>query len=391
MTNRTMRRRSTPHSAAALLLTAALAVSTGVAACSGAGTLSRVPAPSVTVAPDPARFQSRLQALRDSMDIQGVSAAVILSDGSLWNGEAGEAAPGVPVESATVFDAGSIGKMFTAAILLQLADEGALDLDSAIDRWLPAAPGADRVTPRMLLTHTSGWADIWHDPSLIPRLVSAPMRRWTPAEILDATPPPTAEPGTAWNYSSSGYVALGMIAEAAAGVSFATLLRARLLEPLGLERTVHGAFDEPAGPLAHAWLDINDDGVPEDFTALLPATSWRTAAGAAGAIITSATDLAVFTRALLTGELHGAATAARLREDWVHRPDGNRHGLGVLRMDLDGVELVGHRGNAAGYSAAAWHAPGPGITIAVLSNRHAVLVTPIVAALLDAALDAALP
>ena len=133
--------------------------------------------------------------------------------------------------------------------------------------------------------------------------------------------------------------------------------------------------------VAHAWLDIDNEGSAEDFTALLPATSWRTAAGAAGSIITSARDLAVFTRAFVGGRLHGAVMAARAQQ-WVDRPDGHRHGLGVIQVDLDGEHLVGHRGHAAGYSAEAWHSAETGRTLVVLTNAHALLLTPMVQALL---------
>lgn len=348
-------------------------------------TATLAPARQATGPPDPGALQEALETVRDSMEVRGVSAAVIQPDGTVWTGQAGESFPDASIEPETLFDAGSVGKMFTAAVVLQLAGEGAVDLDAPIDRWLPDAPHAERVTPRMLLTHTSGWADVWDDPSFLPRLVSAPAKRWTPAEILAATPPPVAEPGARWEYSSSGYAALGAIAEAATGEPFGTLVRERVIDPLGLERTVHGAYEEPALPVAHGWLDIDDDGTPEDFTALLPATAWRTSAGPAGAILTTAADLARFTRAFLTGELHGEAMARRIAEERVARPDGNRHGLGFLEIEIAGKKLAGHRGNSAGYSAAAWHAPEAGITVAVLTNKHGVLVTPFVEALLMAA------
>jgi D-alanyl-D-alanine carboxypeptidase len=343
---------------------------------------SAIPAATPTAAHD-ARLQAALETARDSMEIRGISAAVIRADGSVWTGVAGESAPGVAIERTTAFDAGSVAKMFTAAVVLGLAAAGTVDLDGTVAQWLPDAPNAERVTPRMLLNHTSGWSDAWEVPSLVGRVVGAPLRRWTAADVLAATPAPRGEPGASWYYSSTGYVALGEVAERASGRAFDELLRELILVPLDLEHTVHGAYADPVGPLAHGWLDIDNDGVAENFTALLPAVSFRTAAGTAGAILTTASDAARFTRAFVTGELAGAAA---IRE-WVARPDGNHHGLGVLRIELDGIELIGHRGNAAGYSAAAWHAPESGVTVAVLTNRHGVLVSPVVAALLGVLRD----
>jgi D-alanyl-D-alanine carboxypeptidase len=370
------KRGGAPFDRKSLVLRRGLAVWVALTAC---GAPAQSPAD-----PSPERLRATLESVRDSLEIRGVSAAMILPDGRLWTGEAGESSPGVPIEAATLFDVGSVAKMFTAAVILGLAEEGVVDLDEPIRRWLPDTPNADRVTPRMLLAHTSGWADAWSDRSFIPRLVSAPMRRWTADDILAATAGPVAEPGDAWSYSSTGYVALGVVAEAATGRGFNTLLRARVLDRLELDRTVHGAYEDPVEPIAHAWLDINGDGSAEDFTALLPPIAFRTAAGPAGAILTTAAELAAFTRALVNGALHSKATAAEMRR-WVPRPDGNQHGLGVLRIELDGTELIGHRGNAAGYSAAAWHAPEKDITVVVLTNEHARSVAPVVGALLRAA------
>lgn len=321
-----------------------------------------------------------LEAGRDSLAARGISAAVILADGEMWTGQAGESTPGSPVTRDMTFDAGSVGKMFTAAIVLQLVEEDRIGLDEAIASWLPEAPNAERVTPRMLLTHTSGWPDVWDDASFVPSLAAAPTRRWTLEEVLAAMPETVNEPGV-WDYSSSGYVALGLIVEKAGGATFGALVNARLLKPLGLAHTVHGAYADPPEPLAHGWLDVNQDGTPEDFTLLLPAISFRSAAGPAGGMISTAADLARFTRAFVTGELHGSIVVTDTTE-WVDRPDGNRHGLGVLITELDGTLLVGHRGNSAGYSSAAWHAPQLDVTVVVLTNAHGILVTPIVSELL---------
>lgn len=70
---------------------------------------------------------------------------------------------------------------------------------------------------------------------------------------------------------------------------------------------------------------------------------------------------------------------------WVDRPDGNRYGLGLLRIEGGDTPLIGHKGNSAGYSASVFHDPASGITVAILTNAHAVDVTPIGYSLLEAA------
>jgi hypothetical protein len=70
---------------------------------------------------------------------------------------------------------------------------------------------------------------------------------------------------------------------------------------------------------------------------------------------------------------------------WVNRPDGNRYGLGLLRLEREAGPLIGHKGNSAGYSAAVFHDPDSGVTVALLTNAHAVDVTPGAVTLLEAA------
>lgn len=335
---------------------------------------------------DSARLAFALDSTRDAMAIPGASAALIFPDGRTWAGTSGVAFDTVSVTPATVFQIGSITKTFTAALTVQLAGEGILSLDDTLARWLPQVPNADRITLRQILNHTSGMGDVWDDPGFVPRLIAAPARRWTAGDLLALMPDPTLAPGEGWSYSSSAYVALGHVLEAVSATPVADLLRTRLFVPLSLSRTFYAATDSATDPRAHAFLDVNNDGTAEDFTRMLPATAFLTAAGPSGAVVATPGDTARWLRALCTG---GVVSHEGWREmtAWVERPDGNHHGLGVLRVELDGAVLYGHRGNSAGFSAAAWHAPEAGVTVAVLTNAHGVLVAPIVRALLAAARD----
>lgn len=343
-------------------------------------------------APAVAAGQGAWQAAFDSactaLQARGAAAAVILPDGrtqTLVHGFADSVARVVP---RTAFEIGSITKTFTAALVLALAAEGSLDLDAPFTRDVGGFPYESEATLRQLLHHTSGLADVFDHPEFIPLLVFDPDRRWTPRETFDWLEPPRAAPGARWDYSSTGYHLLGMAAVRAGGAPLGAQLRRRFIEPLGLVRTFYAAEESVAAPAAHAYLDHDGDGVEDDMTLLVPPTAFRTAAGAAGAMVSSAPDLARWIRALVGGEVLGDSLRREMTR-WVERPDGHRHGLGVLRIEIDGVALIGHRGNSMGFSAAAWHAPEHGITIAVLTNRHGVLVTPIVRALLRRALDAA--
>lgn len=355
-----------------------------------AGTLSlSLFLPSVAVSgqePSGPELQEALDSGRIALGARGVSAAVIFPDGSIWTGVSGEAYDGMPVEPATLFEIGSVTKTFTAALVVGLAADGVLSLDDPVREWVEDSPAPPGATLRHLLQHTSGLADAATDSTYIPSMIANPVRVWDPRETFPYLGGPVGEPGEAFHYSSTGYLLAGLAVEAAAESPFAELLRERVLDPLGMERTVFGATEPPSPPEAHPFIDLDGDGSPEDLRRLIPSTAFLTSAGAAGALLSTADDLARGLRGIHTGALLGPE-AYRTMTTFVDRPDGRSYGLGVLRDErLDGVRL-GHEGNSAGFGAAAWHLPDEGITVAVLANVHLTRLEPIVAALLEAVRD----
>jgi len=329
-----------------------------------------------------ARLQAILDSARSALDAPGASAAVMLPGGRMWTGVSGIAAPGHPVTAMTVFELGSVTKTYTAALTLLLVEEGRLSLDASLAQWFPELPDADQVTVRQLLNHTSGLHDPAQEPDYVPALLAQPARVWTVPDLLARMKEPYHPPGEGWHYTNTGYHLAGKILEAVTGDSLPALTRRRLFVPHGFARSYFGGREPVPEPRAHAFIDINDDGTLEDVSALIPSTAFLTAAGAAGALLSTAADAAGFMRALHAGDVLAAASRMELTR-WVDRPDGNRHGLGVLRIAMDGVTLLGHKGNSAGFSAAVFHVPDVDVTIAVLTNRHATDVTPVVRALLE--------
>jgi CubicO group peptidase (beta-lactamase class C family) len=139
--------------------------------------------------------------------------------------------------------------------------------------------------------------------------------------------------------------------------------------------------------MAHAYIDINDDGTPEDVTAMVQLTAFITAAWSAGAVAATASDLATWIRAYARGEV----ARGPLFEDmtrWVDRGDGSYYGMGLIKKQHGDRTILGHRGASAGFSASAWHAPDVNITVVVLTNGHLKDVDPIAFALFDAAVRA---
>jgi D-alanyl-D-alanine carboxypeptidase len=329
-------------------------------------------------------LQVVLDSARASLDIPGAAAAVVFADGSIWEGASGLAKPGSPVTTTTAFELGSISKVYTATTVLSLVAEGLLDPEDLLDRWLPALPGSGSITLAQLLNHTHGLHDPLQEPDFVPAVLSDPTRTWTLDDVVARMRDPYFEPGAGWRYSNTGFHLLGATIEAVTGATFADVLSARVLEPLELTNTWYGPHDPEGADLAAAYIDPSGSGMPQPVSLMMPWTAFRTSAGPAGGVVSTATDAARFLHELVTGSVLGEAEWHRMT-CWVDRPDGHGYGAGLLRIEHDGEPLLGHKGNSAGYSASAFHDQARGITAVVLTNAHAVDVTPMVTALLRTA------
>ena len=337
------------------------------------------------VSSDSARLSLVLDSIRTALGATGASAAVLYGDGSMWIGTSGHAWANEPVTPATAFDIGSVTKPFTAALILRLVEAGRLELDDPVSRWRPAfdAPG---VTIRHLLAQTSGIPDYTANPEFLPAIRSRMAGPWSPVENLAFVTPRRSRPDSAWSYSSTNYVLLGLIAAAAGDQSYGELLRQYVLKPLELRATFVTGEDSVLAPRAHAYLDFTGDGKPDDLSALVPDPATTRGSGGAGAIVATAQDVARFSRAYFTGSLvstplHHQATR------WRDRGSGLRYGFGIIAFPQERDTLLGHMGNAAGHSAGAWHSATNGITAVILTNAHGVPMSAPVQRLLSEAIE----
>jgi D-alanyl-D-alanine carboxypeptidase len=321
---------------------------------------------------------------RSRLGVTGTGAAVVFPDGTLWSAGSGLAGPERPAEASTAFELGSVTKTYTAALVLLLVAEGRIDLHDPLARWHAEIAGAERITVRHLLNHTHGLHDPLQEPDYVPSVLQEPTRAWTLDDILTRMQAPLSEPGEAWRYSNTGFHLLGDIIEQVTDSTLDVVVRTRLLAPLGLTDTWYGPQDPEGASLAAAYIDPNGSGSPQPVSLLMPWTAFRTSAGPAGAMVSTAPDAARWLHALVTGRVLPPAQWEQMTS-WVDRPDGNRYGSGLLRLEREQGPLIGHKGNSAGYSASLFHEPATGLTVAVLTNAHAIDVTPVVLALLEAA------
>jgi D-alanyl-D-alanine carboxypeptidase len=232
------------------------------------------------------------------------------------------------------FRVGSVTKTFVAALTLRLAATGVVALDDPVARFEPGLlADGDRITVRDLLEHTAGLFDYTSDPDLL-------RDDRSPAELVAIANRRERTEGYA--YSSTNYLVLGLVLEAAAGAPLGDQLRRRVFGPAGLRETTF----EPgrvSGSHLHGHERSLHDGIA---TGGLRDTSARSArsAWAAGAVVSTAADLDKFFRWVLEGEL-----GQRMRP-----ASGARYGLGLARFQTPCGPVVGHTGNLLGTLTVVW-------------------------------------
>jgi len=250
---------------------------------------------------------------------------------------------------------GSITKTYTATIILQLVDEGMLALDDTVEDVLPGmVPGGESITLRQLLNHTSGLFDYTYDPKLMEPYLNPdgtfnPSNHYTsPLELVAASNanPPRFAPGEDWEYSNTNYILLGLAIEKVTGHQYAYELHDRIIEPLGLKDTKFPerstAIQEPD---AHGYQLYGLPSGPFDITRISPSFAW-----AAGGITSSVEDMARFGKALMNGELMSDNQLAEMKTT-VNEPSSGKpvYGLGLVKVEVNGVTLWGHGGDLPGY------------------------------------------
>jgi D-alanyl-D-alanine carboxypeptidase len=252
---------------------------------------------------------------------------------------------------------GSITKSFAVTIALQLVGEGNLLLEDTIERWYPQIPEASAITIKMLLNHSSGFADV--SMLQLDLHCADPKRLVTPDELIAMgikLPRAKFAPGKGSLYSSLNTVVLGRILEKITGESFAALLSERLLKPLALHRTKLDTDGKLDPPFCHGYTDFCRNMPRHTDTSEWPQFSF-----ASGALASTLSDLHRWAIAL--GEGFGLTPALRQT-----RID-DELGIGVQRERPGGrVISFGHAGSEAGYSANVQFYPCTGAVWALMAN-----------------------
>jgi D-alanyl-D-alanine carboxypeptidase len=204
--------------------------------------------------------------------------------------------------AATQFNVGSVGKTFTAALVLALVNDGQLDLDEPVERHLAEVSVGPTILLRHLLQHTSGLRDFFAEPEFQASLHEDPGKRWAIDDLLElALRGPPEPPGTRWSYSNTNYVLLWLLIERVGGSPLPDQLRERLTAPLGLNGTGFGR-SSASSQLARGYMPAENPFRPA-ASGLVDATALTASLGYPDAFVSTPGDVARFLEALLGGTL----------------------------------------------------------------------------------------
>src|SRR5690349_11509476 len=302
------------------------------------------------------RFQAVLDAITsDPQGPPGISVLIHKRSRTLWytSGVANRATGAKPRRPMKMRIA-SMAKAFSGAVALALVDRGKLKLSSTIDEVVPGVwPLAGHVTLRKLLNHTADLPDYIRDDEFVDALIADPAQYMTPEELIGyvSDKPPKPRKGGKYEYSDSDNIMIGLMAEAATGRSYESLLNRLVSRPAGLKDTSLPRTIEMPTPYMRGYNLPPPDGNGADTSEFInPALAW-----ASGGIVSTPTDVGRFFRAYLGGKLFDKKLkhkqlAGRLRgNSSPPGPGTNFAALGVFRYRNDCATAYGHTGSFPGY------------------------------------------
>lgn len=270
------------------------------------------------------------------------------------------------------FRVGSNTKSMMSAVIMQLAQEKALNLQDPASKYLANVPNGDKITLSMLMKNRSGLYNYVQSPTLAKEFDKNPLRYWKPEELLQLSfEHPPAKPGAEFDYCNTNFIVLGLIAEKLDKKPIAAIFKDRLFTPLGMQHTYlpdatdvslpepfsHGyayggsahVFTHPKYSEAFKNKVAKNKVKPIDYTKQNASWAW-----ASGGVVSTAEDMAIWIQALSEGKLLNQ----EYYELWKKSPepldDKNpeiRYGYGFMTFVKDGKLIYFHSGELPGFNS----------------------------------------
>jgi len=289
-----------------------------------------------------ADLSEKLTELGEKYNLKGLAASVVFSDGSVWSGVQ---SPTGNLGTDMLFEMGSSTKTYTAAIILQMVNEGALNMTDTLGMFFDQFEHIDMgITIKQLLNHTAGTFSYTEHDDFIDVIFNEPNRVFSPDEVLDLYMKPMRfEPGTNWRYSNTNFFLLGLIIEKVDGIKYEESLRKRIFEPYGLEHSYLDGFENYSEPRSGVWIG-------EETYQTQPYMSLLTGAWAAGGVVSTTEDLALWAHKLYTNQVLTEAWTDSMKQLTTVKGKERWYGLGMFYRKYEGTELYGHGGTTFQHS-----------------------------------------
>lgn len=216
----------------------------------------------------------------ETVHVKAVIVKVTKGDTDVTNRGFGESMTNVAATTAMHFRNGAVAFEYVSNLLLQFVDEKKVGLDDTVGRWMPSLPEADRVTLKMLANQTSGYPDFETDAGWTAAFNADPFHIWTFEERLKYafSRPMQFAPGANWSYAHTNFMILGEILAKIGGKPLETLLREKVLDPMGLTNTTGARNSEIPSPVLHTFSSERKAalGIPPTGSFYEEATFWNT-------------------------------------------------------------------------------------------------------------------
>jgi D-alanyl-D-alanine carboxypeptidase len=275
-----------------------------------------------------------------------------------------------PLTPANRFRIGSITKMYTATMILQLVEERKLTLTDTLDKFFPQVPNAKKITIAQILAHRSGIPNVRRDRTSQPNVNTTPITKDEKLALI-VKAAPDFEPDTKHSYSNSGYFLLGLILERLTGEPYGEALEERISSKIGLKDTY----------VATGNIDVNKN---EALTYINTGSDWKQGPEThpsilfgAGAIVSTPNDMAKFVQALFDAKLISQESLNQMKTI----RDGD--GLGMEPFTFAGKTFYGHTGGGDNYGSWLAYEPEEKLAVAYTTNAKVHPVRDIVSGVID--------
>lgn len=311
-------------------------------------------------------------------NLPGISVTLFLPGERVWSGAAGlsHIYNMTPMDTAHLFEMASVTKMYTAAIIFQLMEQGLLSLDDTVGKYLPPMnyiPSG--TTIRNLLKHRSGLYNYTNNSTIANEWFNYPDSIWPHLQMINTfvNSPPLFAQGTSYSYSNTNYFLLGMIIEAITGNTFADELKSRILIPHALSQIYFPPDDSLPSTNTPGWTSFTTAGVYDTDASPILNDCSRSMAYTAGAVVAKPYDAAKFTKLLWTGQIISDSSLSIMKQCTslgMSSSNVNGYGYGTMRYIFNGKAYYGHNGDITGFTEMTFYGTADSVGLIISINRN---------------------